>query len=370
MSMTELIQYASFTAGAWRRRAQVRRELGLVAAIRRLPTLQAALVPWSAACLRCRAPTTTISYWHVAVAEVAGGTKSLSTIQRQWYRGLVVLYGTASWYERAEPMTMQTARSIVDNPSLPEWFRVIIDVAWHAVGRIADLQYLTPNDVDVDDQARTVTAYFTFLKNTIDGSLGSVKTLSLWRHEAMTGYIRTRQHEAQLFPQTAADVNRLLSGTTGHTSRDIRRGGALLLTTGGAHEDDIALALAHRSTATQRTYTQMGNVHAQRRTAYMQVLLSGHAPPGPPSTAIMSPAPTLTTGRRRGVMRTTTIPQAATPAPEATIERIGVALPQMPTPMVTTPRSPTEDIGEWIGAVDEALLEAALRAAMPDQLAD
>lgn len=377
MNLRDLVQYASFSAGAWRRRAQVRRELSIVATTMGMPTLAAALVPWSAVCLRHRAPTTTISYWQVAVAEVAGGVRSLTDAQRRWYRGLVVLYGTASWYERAEPMTVVTARRLVEDTTFPEWFRVLIDVCWHAVGRIADLHYLTTNDIEFDRHAMTATIYFVFLKNTIDGSLGSIKTLSLWRPAALVAYVESRAREIQIFPQSVAEVNHWLK-MAGHTSRDIRRGGAIALTTGGAHESDIATALAHRSLATQRTYTQMPNLELQRRTAYMQLILSGTPSTSPPAHVPVGPSPPTTTSivaaaphrSRRGA--TSRLAAEASPTVDtwgaaeeeaiAHIERVGQALARLPTHSLTTPLSRTEAIAE---PIDADIYEAAMAAALP-----
>lgn len=268
-----MIVSAAFTAATWRRRAQVRREIGIAAA-QMSTSLADAMVRWSATCLRKRAPTTVLSHWHVAVAEIMGSTKLCTPRQRQWHRGLLVLYGSAAWFARQPPMSVETARAAVEDTTFPEWFRVHLDMCWHAVGRVADLQYLTPADVELDDSAESVTCYFTFLKNDVDGSLGSVKTLKVWNYALVRQYIRRMSGSIQTFPQSAREVNLHLR-QLGHRSRDIRRGGALLLTAGGGLEADIAQQLAHRSTATQRTYTQRANSHRTAQLSYLQDILHG-----------------------------------------------------------------------------------------------
>lgn len=276
-SLEDVVVSAAFTAATWRRREQVRREIGLTAA-QMGTSLPEAMVRWSASCLRVRVPTTVLSYWHVAVAEILGSTKLCTLRQRQWHRGLLALYGSTAWFTRQPPMVMETARATVADETFPEWFRVHLDVCWHAVGRVADLQYLTPSDVELDDDAASVTCYFTFLKNDVDGSLGSVKTLRVWNYPLVRQYVRRMAGSIQVFPQSAREVNLHLQ-RLGHRSRDIRRGGALLLTENGGLEADIAQQLAHRSTATQRTYTQRANSHRTTQLSYLQDILSGtHAP--------------------------------------------------------------------------------------------
>lgn len=309
--MEDVIVRAALTSHSWRRRQQVRREIGVTAALLNL-TLVAAMIPWGVRILHLRAPTTVLSYWHVAVAELVGTAKSLPERHRRFYRGLLVLYGTTAWYSRMPPMTLASAKAIVSDLSRPVWFRVMIDVSWHACGRIADLQYLTPSDAELDDHAQAVTMFFLFLKNCQDGALGSIKRLHVWNYELLRGYVRAQHSAVQLFPYSARDVNHQLALTGPHTSRDIRRGGAIVLTQSGARQEHIAEQLAHRSVRTQRTYTQMPNAHLLRSVQYMQAALSGSSaapreptrafphpmimtspslPPPPPPTPLISASP-------------------------------------------------------------------------------
>lgn len=172
-------------------------------------------------------------------------------------------------------MTVDQARDLVHNLAAPLWIRVWTDVAWHAVGRAADLQYLTHQDVVLDGEQ--VVLYFMFLKNATDGSLGAVKTLRLWRHRDLVEYLRSMSEADQVFPMTTGTINAELEKwlPQRRTTRDVRRGGASLLTGAGAAPDQIARQMAHQSERTQRAYTQAPNAALVRRDANLQALLSG-----------------------------------------------------------------------------------------------
>lgn len=273
MSAEQVIVKAAFHPSTWTRRMLVEREVRYMARLLRcdMPT---ALIPWATAALRIRAPTTVLNYWHTAVATVLGATRNMSAEHRMWYRGVTALYGTTHWYGRTAEMTMTEARSVVDNRAAPLWIRVWLDVAWHAVGRAADLQYLTAEDVVCE--ADVVTVYFMFLKNAVDGPLGAVKRLKLWNPVAFRNYLDTMQASPQLFPWPTRAINAELEKhlSDRRTTRDVRRGGARLLTISGAEPEQIARLMAHRSTETQRGYTQMGNAAVMQRDAAMQDMLS------------------------------------------------------------------------------------------------
>lgn len=274
MQPAEIIRSAAYHPTTWNRRRLVLREVRWMSRLKRL-TMSEALVAWATESLRIRCPTTVMTYWHTAVAVVLGGVRHMTPEQREWFRGLVVLYGRTAWYGRAAELTRDEAKAVVFSNTAPLWLRVWMDVAWHAVGRAADLQYLTHNDVVV--QEGTLTVYFMFLKNATDGALGAVKTLNLWRMSEFVKYRGMTEDAAQLFPMTTAAINRELQNTlpARHTTRDVRRGGAVLLTASGTAPAQIARQMAHRSEETQRTYTQMANAALTAADRVMQTTLSG-----------------------------------------------------------------------------------------------
>lgn len=248
----------------------------MVAALRgRRGMLSEALVEWGTASLRVRAPTTVLTYWYTAVSMVLGSAKQLTMEQRSWYQGVVALYGTTAWYSRTEPMNLEEARELVESPAAPLWLRVWMDVSWHAVGRAADLEYLTMQDIIVTGDQ--VTIFFMFLKNRQDGSLGAVKTLKLWRMGELRSYLAEQDASAQVFPYGAQEVNRALKIYMSRkvTTRAVRRGGAQLLTAGEMEPETIARLMAHQSEATQRTYTQAANRALVMRDMPAQDVLSG-----------------------------------------------------------------------------------------------
>ena len=297
-SAESVIIAAAYSTGTWRRRLLVIREVG------KRKDKAAGIVTWATrAMVEGRwVPTTAMTMVECAIA-VYPETKGDVRLA-EWRRGLGALYGRTAWYVRGPIMTALDFLRVMQLGKT--WFKVRIDVMFHAFGRDADLTGVLVADIvwQTEDE---VEVYFPFLKNDQESTEGTRKRVRLADPGGLRRWLQGRSDDEMAFPQRYDEVLEEIKRVLGeeYGTRAVRRGAADMAEQQGVGREAMKLLLAHKTVVQQRTYVgRLNHEEVEMQREVQELMRRGIDESLTSSTTVMN-ANTATTshrGRGRGVV--------------------------------------------------------------------